>query len=217
MSIKEVNWRSFLSPDCSLPPDVTFRVVTENCEDSVKNFVAHKFLLAAVSPVFEGMFVGPMKETRDVFEVKDTTPEAFNTMITFLYSPPGHSFALDDVRCPQKLFEVLKLSEYYQISKLKDLTSRALSSLPMSNEVMIFAATVASKHLGTFEEESKKLLLRCLKFLYDATSGGGGDIFALICETKKNYPDASFDVLHELVNVGSEILPVSEGTSNIEL
>ena len=59
MSIKEINWRSFLSPDCNLHPDVTFRVVTENCEDSVKTFVAHKFLLAAVSPVFEGMFFGP--------------------------------------------------------------------------------------------------------------------------------------------------------------
>ena len=147
--------------------------------------------------------------------MKDTTPEAFNTMVSFLYSPPGNNFSLDDLQCPQKLFEVLKLSEYYQISKLKELTSGALSSLPMSNEVMIFAATVASKHLGTFEEESKNLLLRCLKFLYDATSGGGGDIFALICETKKNYPDASFDVLHELVNVGSEILQVSGGASNI--
>ena len=152
---------------------------------------------------------GPMKETREVFEVKDTTPEAFNT---FLYSPPGDRFTLDDLQCPQKLFEVLKLSEYYQISKLKELTSGALSSLPMSNEVMIFAATVATKHLGTFEEESKNMLLKCLK--YDTTSGGG-DIFALICETKKNYPDASFDVLHELVNVGSEILQVSGGASNI--
>ena len=216
MAIKEVNWRSFLSPDCNLHPDVTFRVVTENCEESVKTFGVHKLLLAAVSPVFEGMFFGPMKETREVFEVKDTTPEAFNTMISFLYSPPGDSFTLEDLQCPQKLFEVLKLSDFYQISKLKELTSGALSSLPMSNEVMIFAATVASKHLGTFEEESKNMLLKCLKFLYDTTSGGG-DIFALICETKKNYPDASFDVLHELVNVGSEILPVSEGTSNIEL
>ena len=47
--------------------------------------------------------------------------------------------------------------------------------------------------------------MRCLKFIFDSTTGGR-DTFALLSETKKNFPDADFNLLRELINVGKEAL-----------
>ena len=85
MSIAETDWQSKLSPDSDLPPDVSFLVQGENGEDRETRIGAHKLLLAGVSPVFHGMFYGPMKETGEVV-VKETTPDAFKTMIKYI--PP---------------------------------------------------------------------------------------------------------------------------------
>ena len=204
MTLREVNWQSFLSPDSALPPDVSFLVVNsgENVEGSGKAVGAHRLLLAGSSPVFNKMLFGPMKEMGEVIEVKGTTPEAFNTMINYIYVPPGDEFTLNDIRCPQKIFEIMALSDKYEILTLKTLASDSLSSLALTNQNMIFAATVATNYKHMFDEVSKKLLLRCLKFLFGKT--GGGDTFSLLSETKKNFPDASFDVLQELVVVGNE-------------
>ena len=87
MALQEVNWQNFLSPDCDIPPDVFFLVKPEDghsMDGSGKSIGAHRLLLAGVSPVFRRMFFGPMKETDEVVEVKETTPEAFSTMIDYI-------------------------------------------------------------------------------------------------------------------------------------
>ena len=86
MSIAETDWQSKLSPDSDLPPDVSFLVQGENGEDQETRIRAHKLLLAGVSPVFQGMFYGPMKETGEVV-VKETTLDAFKTMINYISTP----------------------------------------------------------------------------------------------------------------------------------
>ena len=63
MSIAETDWQSKLSPDSDLPPDVSFLVQGEHGEDRETRIGAHKLFLAGVSPVFQGMFYGPMRET----------------------------------------------------------------------------------------------------------------------------------------------------------
>ena len=50
-----------------------------------------------------------------------------------------------------------------------------------------------------------KLLLKCLKFLYDST---GSEVCALIKDTKENFPEASLDILNELIEVGSATFKV---------
>ena len=153
------------------------------------------------------MFFGPMAETREVVEVKETTFEAFDTMVKYIYNPPGgDTFNLDQIRCPQKLFEVLTLANKYQVFKLSMLTSEALESLTLTRENMIFAATVAKNYKGTlFDDLSSKLTVKCLKFLFDTTSGGR-DICALIKGTVDNFPGANLDILRELIDVGSAAL-----------
>ena len=112
MAIAKTNWQSFLSADSDLPPDVFFLVKTEaeeeNGGDVDKKFGAHRLFLAGVSPVFKAMFYGLMKETTEVIEVKGTTPEAFDTMVKYIYHPPaGEAFNLNHMSCPQRLFELL--------------------------------------------------------------------------------------------------------------
>ena len=48
----------------------------------------------------------------------------------------------------------------------------------LTREVVKFAATVAIEYKPSFEEENKNLLLRCLKFLYDTTTGAGASLLS---------------------------------------
>ena len=217
MAIVEANWQTFLSQDSEIPPDVFFLIKTEDAEDvesSQKSFGAHKVLLAGNSPVFRRMFFGPMMETGEGIEVKETTPEAFGTMIDYIYKPPGEEFSLQDIRCPQKLFELLAIADRYEILNLKILTVDALQRLAISRENLIFTATVAKNYRQLYDDVGTKLMVKCLKVILDSTTRGG-DIFTLVTETKANFPDASFDILHELINVGRETLQLP-GPSDFE-
>ena len=198
----DTNWQALLSPNSDVPPDVFFLVTSdEHLETEGESIGAHRFLLSCVSPVFRGMLLGPMKERGEVIKVKETTHEAFNTMISFIYKVPGQNFNLKDINCPQKLFELLTVADRYEILSLKTLTSDALGSLLISNENLIFTATVAKNYELLFEDVTHKLLLRCLNWI---KGGGVRDTNTLIFETKKNFPDANLDVLYELLNVDKE-------------
>ena len=93
MAIVKTSWQKYLSPDSEIPHDVFFVVKSGiDGDDSSNRIGAHKVLLAGASPVFTRMFFGPMKEEREEFEVEDTTYEMFNTMINYIYQPPGYHF-----------------------------------------------------------------------------------------------------------------------------
>ena len=141
----ETNWKVFLSEDSELPPDVSFYIRGDD-EDGGKRFRAHKLLLAGVSPVFRQQFFGPMKDTEEVVEVEETTPEAFETMLNYIYKPPGKdTFSLNKIDC-QKLFELLALARKYMIPNLETVALTALDTLAIRRENMIFTATVATKY-----------------------------------------------------------------------
>ena len=73
--------------------------------------VAHKLLRAGVSPVFRAMLFGPIKETGKVVRVKETSHEAFSSMISFVYKVPGERFNLKNIGSPQKLFDILAIAD----------------------------------------------------------------------------------------------------------
>ena len=74
----------------SIPFYVILRIVEDETDlaeqdETRKDVKAHKFVLAANSPVFRGMFYGPLKETREIIPVKQTTFEAFKRLVEFFY------------------------------------------------------------------------------------------------------------------------------------
>ena len=112
MSAVETNWQSFLARDSDLPPDVFFLVNDEENRGESPTIGAHKFILAGVSPVFRGMFYGRLKEEREVVEVKETTYEAFDTLVKYIYHPPGGPpFNLNQINLLNSAFlaSILKL------------------------------------------------------------------------------------------------------------
>ena len=70
------------SPGCFLPGERT--------KEEEKRIGAHRFLLDGTSPVFRSMFFGPMRETGEMVEVKETTSEAFDLMIKHIYTHQPH-------------------------------------------------------------------------------------------------------------------------------
>ena len=88
------------------------------------------------------------------------------------------------------------------------MTSDALESLAITRENMIFTTTVAKNYKEVFDDLSSKLIMKCLKFLFDTTTSGG-DICALIKETIDNFPGANLDILRELIDVGSDTLQLT--------
>ena len=72
-------------------------------------------------------------------QMKDTTSEAFMTMMNLIYKAPGEkTFNLNDIDCPQKLLEVLELAERYEIPNFKKIATSALETIEknhLKNEV----------------------------------------------------------------------------------
>ena len=151
-----------------------------------------------------------MKE-EDVIEVEETTYEAFNTMINYIYKPPnsqkffpatqmnkdeGHKNDKENpdnqnrIRCPQKFFDLLYLAEKYEIfSMKKELTSD--ETLVITKDNVIFTAQVAKNYqkLPAFEDISTKFLAKCLKFLLKKTSIRAGDIWTRFWALVNNTED----------------------------
>ena len=205
----ETNWKDFLSEDSELPPDVFLRVVGDE-ENSGKIFRAHKTLLAGVSPVFRKQFFGPMKEVAEVVEVKETTPEAFDTVLSYIYKLPGEiTFSIvDKIDCPQKLFELLQLADRYQIQNLVTVTSNVLETyFDITRENVIFTVTVAENYQKIFGELGRKVLVRCVKWFWEETERAG-DIVGLLLDTKINFLENCPDLLRNLSRLGDETFRV---------
>ena len=208
-ALGKVDWESFNSPDSEVAPDVIFLVRGEDGEFS--KIGAHKVLLAGISPMFKRMFYGPMKETKEEIEVKkETSPEVFRAMIDYIYASDPEK-VLDKIKSPKTICELYALGDYFDILSLKNKIlfyifhfwpPRSMAScrdLPdqrlifeITRESLIFTATVARSYIKLFPELGTQLMMRCLKFYLDSTD--------------KNFPEATDDILHELMKVGRSTL-----------
>ena len=94
MAIVRTDWEQFRNANSDIPPDIFFRVSQDSTgdenvemknEDKTKMIGAHKLLLAGTSPVFQANFYGGMKMNGEVMVVKETTLEAFTTLLDLIY------------------------------------------------------------------------------------------------------------------------------------
>ena len=154
MAIVVTMWNLYRQTDSEIPPDVIFRV-TERDSDKTGDVLAHRLLLAGSSPVFRKQFFGPMKKEQEVIEIQDTTVEAFTVMINFIYRAPTVSFTILQ-NCPQKLCEILNISERYQVSSLTGIVRERIQKFTVTSRNMMFTAASA-KNYAVFDDVSKIL------------------------------------------------------------
>ena len=86
--------------------DVTIKVQDET-------FTAHRFVLAARSPVLAAMFENDMTEKKTgLIDIRDCDPKAFKHFLLYLYSGE-----LDSVNCD--FFHLHKIADKYDVPELK--------------------------------------------------------------------------------------------------
>jgi len=161
MTCKNANWQKLLKPDCIITSDVSLYVVEEegtgNSEAQAKKFFkSHRLILATVSPVFKRQFYGPMKDTKEMIEVKETTEEALETLLNLIYKK--------EVNLKSKsfyaLFEILNLAERYQMPEIVHIITDQIKTVELNMENVMEAAAVAENY-SRFEQASKALFERC--------------------------------------------------------
>lgn len=98
---------TLLSGSLSAPPDVTLKL-----SDDI-SFKAHKVILAAVSPVFNGMLFGNFKEGKsDEVKLEEENGNIMKLFIDFIYNGNSNLEDLDD------MLPLMKVVDYYQVNKV---------------------------------------------------------------------------------------------------
>jgi len=88
---------------------------------------AHKLLLAITSPVFEGMFFGPLAEggLREI-KIEDVKPSGFRRLIHFIYNSKCLSWKIED---PEEWWHILEAANKYLNTRLVDQVERRLREI----------------------------------------------------------------------------------------
>ena len=131
--------------------------------------------------------------------IKDTTLEAFKTMINYIYTVP--KFSLKDITSPQALCDVLNIGERYEILALKEEITLILRNLPITSENVMETA-ITAKNFAVFGEVSKMLLEKCNDFL-TTNLKTSADVFSWIHKTRINSPEADNGVLLDIMSANT--------------
>ena len=193
-----VKWDKFLSPDSKCPPDVFF--ICKGEDGQIVKIGAHRLLLAGVSEVFANTFFGPMKNSEEEVEVKNTSPEAFQLLINYIYSQKGRYWndgvgIIDKISSPKLLVELFALADYYGVDeklKLKTTLMWKLKRTLVTRENYIKSALVARNYKEIFPEMARELQMKSLQ-VHLATKD-------------RDFPH---DLLLELMDVAKTVLQLS--------
>ena len=195
-----VQWDKFLSPDSKCPPDVFF--ICKGEDGQIVKIGAHRLLLAGVSEVFENTFFGPMKNSEEEVEVKDTSPEAFQLLINFIYGDTYNDEVngiIDRITSPKLLVELFALEDFYGLQETLELKTTLMRKLKsnhykpfVTRENYIESALVARNYKEIFPEMARELQMKSLQ-VHLATKD-------------KDFPE---DLLRELMDVAKTVLQLS--------
>ncbi len=147
--------------------DVTFFIVDDGGK-CLGKFPAHKFVMSLESEVFRTQFsekYAAMNKQEDGVthvEIKDTSLEAFEAMIEFIYK--GDTGRVDYSRDINLLFQILCLADKYFLEDFKKLVISAIEWFPVSSEncVSVYKAVEFYKHMMGFETLCADLWDRCV-------------------------------------------------------
>ena len=136
--------------------DVKFVAANSNGESESKQVIlAHKFILAIGSPVFEAMFYGELAETKDTVELPDCDYESLLELFRYIYS--------DEVNLSgSNVMGVLYLAKKYIVPSLTDKCTEYLKE-------KLDPSSVFSILPFSLKYEEKALEDRCWKVIDNQT------------------------------------------------
>ena len=132
---------------------------------------AHKMIIALHSHYFRTAFYGSgikFKEGREgVMIIKETTKEAFEDFLGFLYEKKIDFKA----KTLEELYQILNLAERFQVGELKERTMEVFKnfSITVENVVEVAATTELFSH---FETPSKSLYSSCVALMANFKTSG---------------------------------------------
>jgi len=153
-------------PSSGITGDVTFLIsgYREGVFDKDKAIPSevkgHKAILSAFSPVFKSMFYGPLKETRDVIPIEQTTFEAFEIFMDYIYQKDINWSTMTVL----KMFDIVNLAERYQMPDLMKEIKTQIEVVAITDESLMDIADIAVQ-FSQFSDISSTLLQTCARFL----------------------------------------------------
>lgn len=101
--------------------DVSFKVLGDDSDESVRIFHGHKNILAAISPWFNILFTNGMKESlENEISISDVKHDIFYRLLKYCYTFKIDIDGIDDA------YEMLKASDRFQISSIREESLRFL-------------------------------------------------------------------------------------------
>ena len=189
---------SLMDPTFGIPPDVTFHIMGltmsedgDQVQESLLGEVkGHKMLLGLFSPVFKKEFFGPVKETKDVITVRQTSLESFEKMLDYVYSKTiewGNVSVLE-------MYDVVNLAEKYHITGLMDEVKSQMENVSLTKENVIEVADIAAQ-FTQFPTISSSLLQSCAKFLKTTLTTDGQLLQFAISKSGSGHEDITLHLV----------------------
>ncbi|XP_054160520.1 BTB/POZ domain-containing protein 9-like [Oppia nitens] len=109
---------------------------------------AHRFVLAAKSPVFNAMFYGDLMEStaREV-DIREAPVDAFRVMLRYIYS---ERFEMDNDKDFQQAIQVFKLGHRYQLHRLVQYIEQYLITMLKKHNYIRLSDTITSASYDDF-------------------------------------------------------------------
>ena len=144
---------TLISNSLSAPYDVTLKL------SNGKVIKAHKMILAAVSPVFNGMFYGNFKEGKlDEVNLQEENSNIMKLFIDFVYNGDCKVDNLDNV------LPLMKVVDYYQINKVPFLLKCGkviLAELDSSNYLDLLSKFACIMSEESIQKAADKVMCYC--------------------------------------------------------
>jgi hypothetical protein len=102
----------------------------------------HKLILGLISPGFKKQFFGNAKDEEEIIPVRQTNKEAFEKMITYIYSKPFDWSSMTVI----DLYEFANLAEKYDVSSLMEEVKTQLVKYPLTMENLMDVASTVDEY-----------------------------------------------------------------------
>ena len=190
-----------LDQETSIPTDVVFVIEEDdNWPGQGQEVKAHRMVLGLTCDAFKNMLF--VTNTQDKISgripVKETTADAFRTMVNAIYKTKSIEEALQH-KSVDEVFSVLDLVTKYVIPELVEDTRKVLASFHITDTSLLEVATDTLRYTNTFEQEARDLLMVCAKFLKPKL-GGENAVFEYLRDNRDHR-----DTVHELLVLMMEV------------